>query len=268
MVFLSSASVHGQAPPEGTDELSRLSAKQDVAYNNAKVQAEQILRRERSKGQTEIVLLRPSIVWGPRSRWVGDFATAVLQGSAYVVNGANGVCNSVYVDNLLQAIELALEKPGIDGEAFFVQDREAITWRNFYTPLIEALGSSWADVADVPPPPSVRRSMLDRVHSLRASAPVQALLPRIPGKLKRIAKASLAAWPEPPASDNWRLPQPATPALSHEMALLHQCSYRLPDDKAKKLLGYDAVVSFEEAMARSIGWLEFAGYPTKVAHGG
>jgi hypothetical protein len=45
------------------------------------------------------------------------------------------------------------------------------------------------------------------------------------------------------------------------MELLHRCQYKLPHDKAARMLGYAPVVSFEEACRRTIGWLAFAGYP-------
>ena len=50
LVYLSSASVHGQSPAEGTDEDSPLNARQSVAYNNAKVAAERILQDLRQGG--------------------------------------------------------------------------------------------------------------------------------------------------------------------------------------------------------------------------
>jgi nucleoside-diphosphate-sugar epimerase len=51
------------------------------------------------------------------------------------------------------------------------------------------------------------------------------------------------------------------PIASLEMALLHQCQYKLPDTKARKVLGYQPGVSFAEAGRRTVGWLAFAGYP-------
>ena len=45
LVYLSSGSVHGQAPDPGTDESSALSYKKALPYNNAKVRAERSLSR-------------------------------------------------------------------------------------------------------------------------------------------------------------------------------------------------------------------------------
>ena len=65
LVYLSTASVHGQAPAPGTNEASSLSEDQPLAYNKAKVQAERELLKLRAQGAVEVVLLRPGIVWGP-----------------------------------------------------------------------------------------------------------------------------------------------------------------------------------------------------------
>jgi nucleoside-diphosphate-sugar epimerase len=44
------------------------------------------------------------------------------------------------------------------------------------------------------------------------------------------------------------------------MALLYRCAYKLPFAKATRLLGYQPIVSFGEASARTVAWLGFAGY--------
>jgi hypothetical protein len=50
------------------------------------------------------------------------------------------------------------------------------------------------------------------------------------------------------------------------MALLYQCEYKLPFEKATKTLGYRPIVAYPEACRRSIGWLNFAGYPVVDCH--
>ena len=91
LVYLSSASVHGQAPQPGTDEDSVLSDRQVLPYNNAKVRAERALSQLRSQGDVEIVILRPGIVFGPRSSWVSNFADHLLSGNAALLNRGQGI---------------------------------------------------------------------------------------------------------------------------------------------------------------------------------
>src|SRR3984893_2152665 len=152
LVYISTGSVHGQSPAAGTDESSPLHTRHSLAYNNAKVRAERKLRKLRARGTVEIVILRPTIVFGPGSRWVFAFADALRASRAYVVDGARGICNSIYVDNLGYAVHLALTVPNIDGEVFLIGDRETVTWRDLYRPIADALGCDLDEVPSFSPP--------------------------------------------------------------------------------------------------------------------
>jgi nucleoside-diphosphate-sugar epimerase len=90
LVYLSSAMVHGQSPVAGTDETASLPGDQRLPYNLAKREAERRLFRLASRGAVEVVALRPGIVWGPRSKWVGGLADTLLQGRAGLVDGGAG----------------------------------------------------------------------------------------------------------------------------------------------------------------------------------
>ena len=178
LIYLSSASVHGQAPEPGTNEASRLSDRQPLPYNNAKVRAEGILRKLHNQSDVELVILRPGIVFGPRSFWVGSFADALLAGEAYLIGDGKGICNSIYVDNLVHAIHLATTVDDVDGEAFFLGDDEQVTWSDLYQPVAEALGFDLNDVPRLPAVVAPKRK--NRLRSLRSSSPVRAVLSVFP----------------------------------------------------------------------------------------
>ena len=148
LVYLSCASVHGQTPARGTTEESALSDRQAIPYNSAKVRADRRLRRLRARGTVELVLLRPGIVFGPRSTWVSSFADALLEGTANLVERGRGICNSLYVDNLIEGIRGAMRAPGVDGEAFLLGDRERMTWADLYRPIAAALGFDLESIRD------------------------------------------------------------------------------------------------------------------------
>ena len=273
LVYLSTASVHGQAPPPGVDETATLSDQQPIAYNNAKVQAERRLLELRKHGSVELVMLRPGIVYGPRSSWVANFAADLLAGIAYLINEGQGICNSCYVDNLIHAIYLAMRAPAADRQAFLVGDREQVTWLDLYHPIAEAFGRELTDVARVSYTPTAhKRNWQRHVQAMIASRPSQTVLSLLPSNLRRAGGTALLtlmqAQPLPPESP-WAFPQQQAGAQSTatlEMALLYQCQYKLPYAKATKLLGYEPIVSFQEACRRSIGWLAFAGYPVIEQH--
>jgi nucleoside-diphosphate-sugar epimerase len=263
MVYLSTASVHGQAPPVGTDERSPLSDRQAMEYNNCKVRAERLLLAERKRGGTEVVILRPGIVFGPRDRWITGIAQDLRRGTDFLVAGGKGICNTIYVDNLVHAIRRALVAPasGADREAFLVGDRETITWAELHRMVAAEMGIGVDEIHDVPVP-RFRTTARDRFNRWHGHSLTQTLLPRVPPPLKRSARAVLAAWPEPMQSSPWSLPGRTAPVVSREIAELHQCPVKLSGEKARKLLGYEAPVSVADGVRRSVAWLRWAGLVT------
>ncbi len=260
IVYLSTASVHGQAPAPGADEQSPLRDDQVIEYNNAKVRAERRLAELHRDGGVELVILRPGIVVGPRSSWIGRFADALLAGEACLVDRGRGVCNSVYVDNLVHAIDLA-STAAVDGEVFLVADEDQVTWADVYRPVAEALGFALDDLPEAIVP-DFSEAPRTRVDALRRSPAVRMLSRVLPRPVRAALAAALGAPHAIPADDRWTLPARRPPTVTREMALLYRCAYKLPFAKATRLLGYRPIVSFAEASERTVAWLAFAGYAT------
>ena len=257
LIYISTGSVHGQSPPPGTDENSPLTIFQPMSYNTAKVRAERSLRRLRRRGTVELVILRPTIVIGPGSRWVFDFADALREHRAYVVDGARGICNSIYVDNLAHAVTLACTAPNVDGEAFLINDEETVTWADLYRPIATALGHDFDAVPSLPPPTSVRPGLKAcYVDPVRSSRSGRALLNRVPAPVKAAIRRAARVTRDSGAVQGVSSHATASGAnISSEIAALHCCHWRLPHRKARERLGYVAPVPFDEACRRSVAWL-------------
>jgi nucleoside-diphosphate-sugar epimerase len=254
VIYLSSMAVHGWDARPGTDETTALPRRHPVPYNGWKARGERALRRACRETGTPFVILRPGIVYGPRSQWIARFAHAVADGSAYVVAGGRGVCNGIYVDNLLHAVGLALEREEAAGKTFLVADDDALTWRMLYEPVCRALGRSWEAVADLPPR-APRPTPGERLLALKDDPAARVLLDRIPCAVRTPIRRLAVRRPaeEPPRK------APRVPAL--ETSILQTCGYRFPTAKARRLLGFAPPVAFDEACRRTVVWLGFAGYP-------
>jgi nucleoside-diphosphate-sugar epimerase len=255
LVYLSSAMVYGQSPPRGCDDATPLSRKQPIRYNLSKIQAEERLFALRRRGKLEAVVLRPGIVFGPRSQWIGGLADSLLTGEACLIDGGAGLCNAIYVDNLVEGIVRCFDAPSADGEAFLLGDDETPSWREVYRRVAGAIGVDMASVPSlgftVPVP-----GLLDRVDEWRQSAPVRAALNALPKSLSRGLGAFWAASGALPA------PPPRGPNPTLEMALLQRAQHVPNWEKARRLLGYAPRVPADEAWRRTFAWLAFAGYPT------
>jgi nucleoside-diphosphate-sugar epimerase len=262
IVALSSSAVHTLTPAVGTTDESAPIVKQKSEYNIAKAKAELILNRARSSGTVELVQLRPSIIHGPRSRLVADIAQQLQLGSAWLVGDGSAICNAIAVDNLIDAIWLALTKADADKNTFLVNDRETITWRDLYSSIATAVGADLSRVHHITPP-AFPDSASQKLARLAAKKSAMAVMPAIPRVVKRLAKAAAAALPEPVVPDGWKLPSAAAPNISEEMCLLQSCQWHFPIAKAERVLGYAPALTFNDAMRRTAAWLQFTGIARK-----
>ncbi len=258
VVYFSSASVHGQNIATGTTETTPLHTNHSLEYNNAKVRAEQSFFSEARRHKLEAFALRPGVVYGPRSRWIADLAAELRDGRAWLYENGAGICNGVYVDNLIHAARLCLDTTMGHGEVFLVGDAETVTWADFYRRAAAALEADFSSIHRLDRLPSFEKSFREKVEKTVSTPWVQSLLPAIPFQLKRATKTLLASWNPAAPPGAWTLPAAPGPALTEEMALLQQCRWKLPNDKAERQLGYRPPVPFAEGMQRSLAWLRFA----------
>ncbi|MGA7936063.1 MAG: NAD(P)-dependent oxidoreductase [Kovacikia sp.] len=255
LIYLSSMIVHTSAPAPGTTESSPLIEHQPFPTHTAKIYAERKLLQLRQKGSVEVVIFRPGIVFGPRSRWITELAEQLSQGTAYLINEGKGICNTVYVDNLIHGIRLAMTAKDADGEAFFVGDREQVTWLDFYRPLAKALGVDPTQFPQVTVPEFTHSWKQQAIESVWNSEITQKALTLVPNDLKQRLKQAIPGRTPPPNNPVQTAITKPQPIVTEMMAILQQSQYQLPFTKAEQLLGYEPIVSFNEGYHRSIEWL-------------
>ena len=267
IVALSSAAIHSLTPAPGTDETSPVLTRQNSDYNTAKARAEEILTVARQRGKVELVQLRPSIIHGARSRLVTDIASQLMAGTAWFVDEGRGICNAVGVDNLIDAIWQALTCADADAQSFLLNDRETITWCDFYGEIAKNIGMDLSGVHLVQAP-TFSQNASQKLARLAAQKSAMAVMPLIPARVKRIAKATAAVWnpSAPPAS--WCLPEDARPHITEEMCLLQSCRWRYPIAKAERVMNFAPALSFAEGMKRTGAWLRFTGLVRVAATSG
>ncbi|WP_438481981.1 NAD-dependent epimerase/dehydratase family protein [Oleiharenicola lentus] len=259
VVYLSSASVHGQAPVPGTSEDSPLHCHHAIDYNNAKVRAERIFFWECARHNLDGFALRPSVVFGPRSRWITDLASDLRRNQAWLLGDGEGICNTLYVDNLVEAVAKSLAAPAEAAGAYLVGDAECGTWGNFYRQVATSLEIDCSTIHRVIHLPNFQRTRQENVARLIASPAMQTLLPAVPSRLKQMGKQFIASVVHPAAvADSWQIQPAPTPRITQELALLQQCRWVLSSDRATNRLGYRPVVNFSTAIERSLAWFAFA----------
>ncbi len=89
----------------------------------------------------EIVVLRAATVYGPGSTEViGEIADAIQGGHMLLIGGGRAIAGVLFVENLLDAVLLALEHPAAPGATFNVTDGLDVTWRTLTGDLAAGLG--------------------------------------------------------------------------------------------------------------------------------
>ena len=191
-------------------------------YAQTKLDAEAEVGRAACDHGLQTVVLRPSTVWGPRStEVVGEIGGAIRGGYMMLVDRGRAIAGLVYIDNLIDAIVLALRDDAACGEAFNVTDGLAVTWKQFTDGLADGLGASAA-----------RFSMPYRVAS-----GVGFSLEHGYRLVRRVTRLSAPA------------------LLSRQAVQIMGTDQDFSNRKAREVLGWEPRVSYAEGLEATVAWL-------------
>jgi nucleoside-diphosphate-sugar epimerase len=140
-VHVSTAAVYGGYTPDSVLTEEFKPRRSGVQYVDSKFEAEEAVHAAARNHGFEAVICQPTIVYGPFAR---TFTTNVVQqlktGRVILVNGGAGICNSVYVEDVVTALLLAATSGVAPGETFLVSGPDTVTWREFYERYQRSLG--------------------------------------------------------------------------------------------------------------------------------
>lgn len=122
-VYLSTSAVYGSGPFEDMTEAGRLAP--DTPYGASKLQCEHLLAERHDFNQ--LILLRPSIVFGPGDR--GNMIALVRQiagGKYFHIAGNKARKSVIYADDLAKAIQMLVEKHSVGTFTFNVANPQSI----------------------------------------------------------------------------------------------------------------------------------------------
>lgn len=253
VVHMSSAAVYGQVDRPGLTDDAAPRLDHWMSYARQKGLAESFLRDRMREPRPAIVVLRPSLVWGPGSPWVLGPARELLTGSAYLVGNGAGVCNLTYVDNLVRSILAVADDPAPVSRFFHLRDDSHVTWREYYGALAAGLRVDAATIHAVTMD-RYRVGPRDALAALRSSSAYTWVKERIPLETRTLIKLRLGrARKHEPESLNGR------PAVPREMWELQRTRYSLPTDAFREAYGHHNETSFASGIAASVAWLRFIG---------
>jgi predicted dehydrogenase/nucleoside-diphosphate-sugar epimerase len=247
VVFLSSVAVYGRTEGRIVETHPRGNGRNHYAH--CKIRAEEVCEAFMGRN-VPIVILRPSIIYGPYSEtWTASFGKRLVSGRWGTLGPqGDGICNLVYVTDVVQAIYRALTVADVEGETYNVNGDELITWNEYFVRMNAALGRDGL-------PQLETRSMVWRARVLAPLRNVAryALTQFGPAISRLHARSPLAAsymsWTE----SSLKL----TPTLDQLKLYRGRAEYVI--DKARQELGYEPSVGVAQGLAYSVEWLQRQG---------
>lgn len=279
-VHMSTAAVYGLKPaPHCTTEDAPLARTGNV-YCDYKLRAELLAKKFARKG-LPVVILRPSIVYGPYSRWDTGVVEALRRGNGSQIDSGSGLCNTTYVDNLIDSIFLSIERQEAVGQSFFITDGERVTWGDFIAahaammvPKPEIANISSEEIINhYKSQPGVWRSSWRSTRRLLGSREFRDMAKQIPvlenliqrlwyyvQNLNEERKERLRKRIEGSKSSRHRNQGHRIQIPNPEVFAIQTGTVLFSIDKARRLLGYEPHVGFSDGMRLTESWLRAANY--------
>ncbi len=159
VIQMSSVVVHGKIVPENLTADSPLIPYGDT-YSDGKLAAEKRFWELIDEYKLHGSIIRPTYVWGPYSMWYTiDILNQMKKGKFAWVENGEGICNAVYVGNVVDMCIRCCTESDADHQAFIAKDDETMTWREFFGQYMKMIDKRPDDYLSVPLQPSAWRKM-------------------------------------------------------------------------------------------------------------
>jgi nucleoside-diphosphate-sugar epimerase len=140
LVHVSTAAVYEPFSDGELDE-SRQPGDGGSDYKHVKLAIEDNLLQLARERELDLVIIQPTVVYGPFGRaWTDSPIRELLTGTVVLPDEGRGLCNAVFVDDVCQAVISALTAPLASGERFLISGPAAVMWKDFYTAYQDILG--------------------------------------------------------------------------------------------------------------------------------
>ena len=216
VVYLSSVAVYGRVEDRVIDEAHPYVRTGDF-YIDTKIEAEERAWAYARAARMELVVLRPSLVYGPYDfKFIPRVARSLERRRLPLIDGGGHRAPVVYVEDVARLALRAADRRDAAGHAFNIVGDEPVSWRQFLTEVAAQIGA---------PPPT-------RTMSRRAALAAAGVMESI-----------------------WRAVGASNPPLLTRFGVRLMCSRVNYDiSKAERLLDFRPRVRAREGLARTIEW--------------
>lgn len=111
-------------------------------YVDTKLDLERMIFEAAHDRGLAATIVQPSVVYGPFcSPWTNTPAEMLIFGDVILPDRGEGLCNAVYIDDVVDGLILAAVSPAAVGERFIISGPQPVTWATFFTEMAHALGT-------------------------------------------------------------------------------------------------------------------------------
>jgi len=217
-VYCSTIGVHGSVKDTPATEKSPYNP--GDLYQETKTEAEQFCLAESKEAGMEIVVVRPTSLYGPGDMRMLKMFKMLAKKTFFTVGPCNENFHAVYIDDIVEGFVKVIEKPGISGEVFFIGGPEYLPLKAYINTAADALGA---------PPP-----FLHFPYWFFYSAAV--------------------------ICESICVPLGIEPPLHRRRVRFFKNNRAFSIKKAQEVLGYQAKVSLKEGMKRTVDWYRQKGF--------
>jgi nucleoside-diphosphate-sugar epimerase/predicted dehydrogenase len=262
IVHVSSSAVYEPFPDGPFTEQTREGDRSSF-YVRTKLDLEKIVFEVARELKVPATIVQPTMVYGPFCEtWTNKPAENLIYGNVVLPDYGEGVCNAVYVDDVVDGLLLAAISPTAVGERYILSGPQPITWARFFTCFAQALGVD-------PPSYWPYERILKEASGITKELRLGLTNPRRIIKLlmrmnlaARTLKAGLALMPmewQRRSKNYYGHRGFGEPILPHPQLLALYCSKGFADcNKARLMLGYQPRFEFKNGMIPTGEYLRWA----------
>ncbi len=246
LVHLGTAAVYEPLPDGVLTEDAPTSAP-GTAYKAAKLAIEDCLLELVDMRGLDLVVLQPTIVYGPAGgAWTDSPVRELLTREVWLPDAGRGLCNAVYVDDVCRAAMTACEADLPSGERLLISGPAPVSWQAFFSAYQLMLGTE-----------SLRFEPAGSLGQMWAGPPAAASRRR----LKRLLLRPLGALGRTRANylaQLLRLRLLGRKALHADGAkrALYESRCHVSTAKAERLLGFRPQTDFASGMAATRSYVQ------------
>jgi nucleoside-diphosphate-sugar epimerase/predicted dehydrogenase len=241
-------------------------------YEKGKIESEKLVMEYAKK--SPCVILRPTLIYGPYSEDWGVRVIQRIKNKQASLVGSGGLANFVFVDDVVEAILLSIERDEGNGTVFLINNEERVLWEEYVDKLAAILGTPPTvlpecslEILKLSKNLSLLKDSIVAFGGVIKSPQMLLLLSRIPLLLvvgPKLVKGKKRANIEMRLSSAREIEKPNVAMISKyetpskALCELLSCQTTFSASKAKTMLGFIPRTSFQDGFERTLDWIKWA----------